>query len=169
MSACTPSDPTSPQQVRPTPLRKLSPKDKIECHDLHDSCKMWAKSGECEANRGFMVPNCPVACDECEFVLRGKRLCHRPSSEQPLLRRGGVHATFERVVGELSPTHHVKVLSAPPHGPWVRDTQPPTKACPVPICPVPLLSPCFPVPCMDGRREREGAWKYETLYTIDDC
>jgi len=32
--------------------------------DTHPNCKIWATSGECENNPGFMLGNCKQSCDE---------------------------------------------------------------------------------------------------------
>ena len=36
-----------------------------------------------------------------------------------MLRKGGVHAAFSRLMDQLSPLHDITVLSQPPAGPWV--------------------------------------------------
>ena len=93
------------------------------CRDQNENCAMWAKADECTANPGFMRPNCPKSCDACMDAVRKQNLCHRPREKVPLLRRGGISATFERVVamawdmGLASP--EVIVHSRPPRGPWL--------------------------------------------------
>lgn len=31
--------------------------------DQHDSCELWANSGECEKNSGYMLANCATSCE----------------------------------------------------------------------------------------------------------
>lgn len=94
-----------------------------DCRDSVTSCSMWAEAGECAKNPGYMRPNCPKSCDACQDVAKKNELCHRPRSRPPLLRRGGVDATFRRVVGmgwDTAGTQpEVVVHSRPPKGPWV--------------------------------------------------
>lgn len=78
-----------------------------------------ARRWQCASNPGYMRPNCPKSCDACMDALKRQNLCHRTRHRQPLVRRGGVHATFERLVSQLSPDFDVHVLSRPPKGPWV--------------------------------------------------
>ncbi|KAL1510841.1 hypothetical protein AB1Y20_007123 [Prymnesium parvum] len=105
-------------RLREALVPQTSASPAFDCVDLHDNCAQWAAKRECEANPGFMRPNCPKACDSCEFVAKGRRLCHRTAEVQPLLAPGGVHATFERFVALLSPHFQLRVLSRPP-APWV--------------------------------------------------
>ena len=35
------------------------------CYDDHDMCGMWADSGECETNTGYMFRNCRHSCKVC--------------------------------------------------------------------------------------------------------
>ena len=90
-----------------------------ECKDLVATCVSWAEKGECTANPGYMRPNCPKSCDACLDAAKKAQLCHRTREREPLVRRGGVDATFTRLVSLLSPEYGVAVHSRPPHGPWV--------------------------------------------------
>jgi len=38
-----------------------------ECKDYYDSCKKWAKDGECESNSWWMRENCGIACKTCKM------------------------------------------------------------------------------------------------------
>ncbi len=89
------------------------------CEDHHENCGEWASKGECKANPSYMLNSCPKSCNDCETFLDKQRLCHRTIEKRPLLRAGGVHTTFERLITLLSPTHEVRVHSRPPKGPWV--------------------------------------------------
>lgn len=35
------------------------------CNNRNELCAFWAAVGECETNRVFMLPNCPLACRLC--------------------------------------------------------------------------------------------------------
>ena len=35
--------------------------------DIHPKCAYWANIGECEQNPQWMVPNCPISCDNCVY------------------------------------------------------------------------------------------------------
>uniref|UniRef100_A0A914XA22 ShKT domain-containing protein n=1 Tax=Plectus sambesii TaxID=2011161 RepID=A0A914XA22_9BILA len=36
-----------------------------ECFDSHENCHYWAKSGECESNEYWMLPECQKSCNSC--------------------------------------------------------------------------------------------------------
>jgi hypothetical protein len=38
---------------------------KAECADNHESCDMWASTGECEANPKYMLKQCQKSCMVC--------------------------------------------------------------------------------------------------------
>ena len=90
-----------------------------DCHDENTNCKLWASQGECDANPVYMRNSCPVSCDACADIAKRAHRCHRTAAVPPLLRSGGVDATFRRLLQVLEPTHEVRVLSRPPTGPWV--------------------------------------------------
>ena len=37
------------------------------CKDYHESCPMWAFSGECKRNAGFMNVQCQRSCHSCKL------------------------------------------------------------------------------------------------------
>jgi prolyl 4-hydroxylase len=39
-----------------------------DCQDAETACKMWAESGECEANPKYMLNNCRVSCETCSMT-----------------------------------------------------------------------------------------------------
>jgi len=61
----TPPTPTPTQAPTPTPV---TPTPTPGCVDNHVDCTYWAGMGECEANPGYMLENCPAACGSCEPV-----------------------------------------------------------------------------------------------------
>jgi len=38
------------------------------CMDHDESCKGWAKDGQCEDNKGYMYRVCPAACGICQLL-----------------------------------------------------------------------------------------------------
>ena len=47
----------------------LSDLDDYTLTDSHPECSEWAKSGECEANPRWMIPNCQKSCDTCSYEM----------------------------------------------------------------------------------------------------
>ena len=43
-----------------------------ECVDEHEGCAGWAKSGECDRNRGFMHSGCAKSCNTCPAPIDPK-------------------------------------------------------------------------------------------------
>ncbi|XP_030831462.1 zinc metalloproteinase nas-13-like [Strongylocentrotus purpuratus] len=56
--------------ITPTPTPGTGGND--DCKDMNDNCAGWANAGECQANPSWMLPNCPVSCDQCETVNPGE-------------------------------------------------------------------------------------------------
>eukprot|EP00962_Isochrysis_galbana_P051550 scaffold23004_cov104-Isochrysis_galbana.AAC.4 len=88
----------------PDPLRP--------CRDEHLACEGWAKSGECEANAGFMRTQCALSCNSCGWV---NPACAGRTA--PAKTNGGIHAMFEAAIAR--PELRATVHSRPPGGPWV--------------------------------------------------
>ncbi|XP_071845082.1 zinc metalloproteinase nas-15-like [Apostichopus japonicus] len=36
-----------------------------DCEETHPNCSAWAARGECSRNPAWMLPNCPVSCQQC--------------------------------------------------------------------------------------------------------
>ena len=36
------------------------------CKDEHENCGVWASSGECDINPGYMLNHCKISCDVCD-------------------------------------------------------------------------------------------------------
>ena len=43
----------------------VEPTVRPSCEDNNRHCALWAYQGECNKNPGYMLENCPVACDQC--------------------------------------------------------------------------------------------------------
>lgn len=68
-----------------------NPKPKA-CADRNTECTTWARAGECSKNAGFMLGNCPLACDAC-----GGSYGHVPAWQRGLAIASG---------GEAPPLNH---------------------------------------------------------------
>merc|ERR1712241_419795 len=60
-----PTPPTPPSPPPPTPPPTPPSPPPPPCVDNNVDCTYWANLGECEANPGYMLVNCPVACGVC--------------------------------------------------------------------------------------------------------
>ncbi|BFZ00439.1 hypothetical protein BsWGS_03478 [Bradybaena similaris] len=40
--------------------------DNMVCENTNPTCEDWARSGECESNPSWMIPNCRQACNKCD-------------------------------------------------------------------------------------------------------
>lgn len=53
--------------AKPKPTETIATvKPDLSCQDTNKYCASWAAEGECQKNSGWMLKNCPVACDECK-------------------------------------------------------------------------------------------------------
>ncbi|CAL4072259.1 unnamed protein product [Meganyctiphanes norvegica] len=43
------------------------------CNDKDNSCPYWASVGGCEKNPGYMLPNCPDSCNQCDIPLENSK------------------------------------------------------------------------------------------------
>ncbi|PIK56722.1 hypothetical protein BSL78_06364 [Apostichopus japonicus] len=37
-----------------------------QCEDRNQFCPSWASRGECQRNPAYMLPNCPLSCNQCQ-------------------------------------------------------------------------------------------------------
>ena len=79
------------------------------CGDKHDNCQMWAKSGECKANPGFMSEQCTVSCDTCD---KKRRACNRPPNTPPVVQPGDISKVYKRILSDF-PQYNPKLISDP--------------------------------------------------------
>ena len=82
-----------------------------DCKDTHEQCANWARSGECEANRRFMLSGCSKACKVCEAKRHG---CARREPTPGVRSPSGMYNMFERALRDF-PQHDVKALSTSPY------------------------------------------------------
>lgn len=97
------------------------------CKNRHRDCALWASTGECEANPGYMQLNCAPICKTCH-MLDFKHRCPIPPDAVDAMKKGDLNKLFEKIVstnasyidGEsdnsISP-YEVKVLSRPSYLP----------------------------------------------------
>ncbi len=58
------------------------------CVDLHELCARWAKYGECEKNKGYMLGSstgqgmCRKSCQDCEPCEASDRACLKRNREK---------------------------------------------------------------------------------------
>ena len=90
----------------------------VECIDRHEECGEFQSRGECEANPGWMIINCPKSCDTCE--LRDPKLrCDRKQlgiSEDPIYQPGDMEKMFQSIEPRFASRYNLTVLSKDP---WV--------------------------------------------------
>ena len=59
------------------------------CKDYNESCRMWAFTGECKRNAGFMNVQCQRSCHSCklpdEVRMRIMHMLEGTMAEQPIL------------------------------------------------------------------------------------
>ena len=71
-----------------------------ECADQHETCKAWAKAGECDANPGFMQVECALSCDTCAYAAELSSLASHKCDDigEDSISSGGVSAQMERML-----------------------------------------------------------------------
>jgi len=82
----------------------------MECADSHDSCAMWAKAGECEANRRFMLSGCSKSCNVCEEKRLG---CMRRNPTPGVVSPDGMPSMFERALRDFPQFEPVALSTSP--------------------------------------------------------
>jgi hypothetical protein len=90
-----------------------------ECSDSNDECPRWARSGECEANKRYMLSACSKSCSVCESKKIG---CERRNAAPGVHAPGGLTSLFRRALEEFpqfSPTALSSPVSPKEGGPWV--------------------------------------------------
>lgn len=88
------------------------------CFDRNSHCAGFAERGECEANPGWMVVNCPLSCSACHLLdpaVRCSRLRLNISTE-PIYRPGDMADMFASIERDFGEKYEVSVLSREP---WV--------------------------------------------------
>ena len=80
-----------------------------ECADTHEQCASWARSGECEKNRRFMLSGCSKSCGVCESKIVG---CSRRNPTPGVRAPDGLTRMFERALVDF-PQFSPTALSTP--------------------------------------------------------
>uniref|UniRef100_A0A7S4AYU3 Fe2OG dioxygenase domain-containing protein n=1 Tax=Chrysotila carterae TaxID=13221 RepID=A0A7S4AYU3_CHRCT len=83
-----------------------------KCEDANENCKLWADSGECDANPSYMLQHCTVACDACAAKQNG---CARKQKQPALFPPSDMDAMFKRALSDF-PQFSPTALSTDP---WV--------------------------------------------------
>lgn len=82
-----------------------------ECKDTHEQCGEWARSGECHANRRFMLNGCSQACEVCEAKKMG---CARRNTVPGLQAGDQMGAMFRRALSDFS-QYEPQALNSDPY------------------------------------------------------
>jgi hypothetical protein len=88
------------------------------CNDRHQQCVNFAAQGECEANPGWMIVNCPSSCNACH-LLDPKVRCARDRlgiKEDHVYAPGDMEAMFQSITKMYGDQYGINILSTDP---WV--------------------------------------------------
>lgn len=89
-----------------------------ECKDRSDQCINFMNHGECDKNPGWMIVNCPAACNACH--LRDPKIrCARENlniSTEPIYKPGDMNAMFSSIYDKYNDRYGVTVVKTDP---WV--------------------------------------------------
>lgn len=89
-----------------------------QCQDRSDLCPQFARQGECTKNPGWMIINCPHACEACH-MRDPKVRCDRNFlniSTTPIYQPGDMDDMFRSITRDFSSKYNVNVMS---DSPWV--------------------------------------------------
>ena len=90
-----------------------------ECKDTHGECANWARMGECENNKRFMLNGCSVSCGVCASKKAG---CSRRNVVPGVLAPNGLTDMFKAAPHDF-PQYSPTFLSTPQHplqgGPYI--------------------------------------------------
>lgn len=98
--------------------------DDNPCKDRYKKrCVSWAEEGECQKNPGWMIVNCPSACESCELLDPGKR-CDPDFlniSADSFWEPGHLDEMFERILSDkfLVEEYGISVVKCPPEDAWL--------------------------------------------------
>eukprot|EP00035_Acanthoeca_spectabilis_P022947 m.446784 g.446784 ORF g.446784 m.446784 type:complete len:399 (-) comp19423_c0_seq1:47-1243(-) len=99
---------------------RTSPDEEIpECVDKNANCTWWAEIGECYKNPGYLIQNCPKACNYCRAALPEEIKCKRDDDAIPLVEApGGLNQMFENIVAneQITARYNTTVAS---RDPWI--------------------------------------------------
>lgn len=84
------------------------------CADSRNECAGWAKSGECEANKRFMLSSCSASCGVCEQKKVG---CSRRNTVPGLPTPTGLSDMFRNALShpDIVAKHSPQALSTDPY------------------------------------------------------
>ena len=92
------------------------------CQNRMADCSIWAASGECERNTGWMSFNCAPACQTCERLDFDLRCPVDPNLPELLENPGDLNRMFERITTDpfWEKFGPIDVISSPAKGgPWI--------------------------------------------------
>jgi len=82
----------------------------FECEDKNEDCAAWAATGECEANRRYMLSSCSKACGVCKQKAFA---CARRNPVAGVLSPSGLTEMFQAALQDF-PQYEPKLLSSDP-------------------------------------------------------
>jgi hypothetical protein len=86
------------------------------CHDRYPFCSKYAADGHCELNPGFMILNCPFACNACHLRDSAVR-CTREYlniSSAPAFLPGEMESMFGSLKQAYKSAYDIRILSQDP-------------------------------------------------------
>lgn len=89
-----------------------------DCADRHAKCTSMARRGQCSRSPGWMIVNCPRACEACH-LLDPKVRCNRESlniSTTPAFAEGKMNEMFGRIAETFGDRYGVSIVST---SPWI--------------------------------------------------
>lgn len=66
----------------PTAVVNNNNDNNYKCVDKNKDCSFWAGIGECEKNPRYMLSNCQVSCDSCDYVGIGEALAQSKETRE---------------------------------------------------------------------------------------
>jgi prolyl 4-hydroxylase len=85
------------------------------CRNANENCMLWALSGECTANAGYMVINCAPACRTCDKVHVATRCPMDDNATNVFAVKDDLNTFYERIVNDpyYKAEYNVTVISRP--------------------------------------------------------
>eukprot|EP00035_Acanthoeca_spectabilis_P004374 m.102746 g.102746 ORF g.102746 m.102746 type:complete len:430 (-) comp12548_c0_seq4:3008-4297(-) len=88
------------------------------CQDKNENCSWWAEIGECYKNPGYLIQNCPKACNYCRAALPEAVRCVRDKDAIPLVQSpGGLNKMFQDIIANerFKEMYNTTVMSTEPY------------------------------------------------------
>ncbi|KAG8460122.1 hypothetical protein KFE25_014267 [Diacronema lutheri] len=86
------------------------------CRDKAASCPLWAASGECDVNPGYMKLSCAKSCGSCDWADFSRR-CRADPNATLAVPAGAIGELFRAIDAGALSRYKPRVVSRPPQ-PW---------------------------------------------------